>query len=70
MEKRQTYTMYRTDSINLFGYKTYSNLSAAMDNCRKRVYVQTYAKYDNKMGIDTGQFLGKLLWETCVYVKK
>ena len=70
MEKnRNTFTMYRTDTITLFGYKTFNKLSDAMDNCRKRVYVQTYAKYDNKMGIDTGQYLGKLLWETCVYVK-
>lgn len=62
--ERSTYVLYRTNRPNFFGgYNTYSSLYEALDN-GEEVYVQQYARDDNKIGVNTNGYLCKLLWET------
>lgn len=69
MEKnRNTYTRFRTDVPNILGgWNTYWDLSTALKFCRHKVFVQTRVKRENNLGIDTGNCLSKLLWETEIY---
>ena len=71
MTRTSTYTVFRTDVPNILGgYNTYSSLSEAIKWCRKKVYARTKVKKENRIGIDTGSCLSKLLWEDLVYEKK
>ncbi len=66
--KRNTYTYFRTDVGNILGgYNTYNNLSDAIKFCMHKVFVCTFVKRDNNIGIKVNNALAKLLWETCIY---
>lgn len=69
--KRNTYSYFMTDRPNILGgWCCYDKLSDAIKNCRRKVYVCTFVKNENNIGMKFEGYLSKLLWKTLIYEKK